>query len=158
MPTSPEIIDLVHDILKNAPSLAGVKEWNKANSLVTLIAPGCSIGLEEEVFTPNTRDNDEVTASLSILFWSKNIDQAAGEAEVRALAQEARLVLTVNRTLGGIADDSYVHGIRYATADGGKSVMLHLAEINYKVTYYCDRFMPESGTPIEDINHDVGAE
>lgn len=158
MPASPEIINQVHDLLKNAPGLAGIKEWHKANSLVTLLAPGCSIGLEEEVFEAFTRDQDEVTASLSILFWSKNIDQAAGEDEVRALAQEARLVLTTNRTLGGMADDSYVNGIKYATADGGKSVLLHLAEINYKVTYYADRFITEEGTPINTLDHDVGAE
>ena len=158
MPTSPEIIDLVHDVLKNAPGLAGVKEWNKANSLVTLAAPGCSIGLDEEKFEAYSRDQDEATARLSILFWSKNIDQAAGEAEVRELAQQARLALTANRTLGGAVDDSFVEGIRYATADGGKSILLHLAEVSYRVTYYTDRFIAEAETPIEQLDHDVGAE
>lgn len=156
MPTSPEIINQVHDILKNAPALAGVKEWHKANSLVTLLSPGISIGLEEEKFEPYTRDLDEVNASINVVLWKKNNDPVVGEAEVRALAQQARLILTENRTLGGLADDSFVQDISYATADGGKSLLLHLAELNYRVTYYSDRFETETATPVEQVNSDLG--
>lgn len=158
MPTAPEIIDLVHDILKGAPGLAGIKDWNKANGLITLAAPGCSIGLEKENFEPYARDKDEATANLSILFWVKNIDPADGEAEVRALAQEARLVLTENRTLGGAAADSYVHGILYTTAEGGKSLILHLAEIDFRVRYYSPRARAEEPVPIEQIYYQATSE
>lgn len=154
--STPEIIDLVHDTLKAAPELAGIRDWNKANGLVTMAAPGCSIGLEREVYEPYTGEQDEVTAHLSIIVWVKNIDPAAGEAEVRALAQEVRMVLTENRTLGGAAADGYVNGILYTTAEGGKNLLLHLAEIDYRVRYYSPRFRVEAVSPIENINHDVG--
>lgn len=153
-----EIIDLVHDTLRASPELSGIREWNKANSLVTLAAPGCSIGIDEEKFTAYTRDEDEVTASLNIVFWVKHADPVSGEAEVRALAQAARKVLTINRTLGGAVDDSYVGRIRYATADGGKSLLLHLAEVEYQVTYYAGRFTAEDVPVIETYNRDMQAE
>lgn len=158
MPTSPEIIELVHDILKNDLGLSEIKEWNKATGLLTLASPGGSIGLEEEKFEEYTKEQDLATANLSILIWTKNADPVAGEAEVRSLAQAVRLALVTNRTLGGAADDSFVLGIRYATAEGGKSLMLHLAEVDYRVNYYADRLPAENGIPIETVNHELEAE
>lgn len=155
MPTSPEIINLVYDILKQAPALAQIKEWNKANSLLTLASPGGSIGIQKEIYDAYTREEDEVTARLSILLWVKNIQPAAGEAEVRALAQTVRQVLVNNRTLGGLADDSYVNSIEYATADGGKSILLHLAEIDFQVRYYSDRLAIEQVPPVERIQSEL---
>lgn len=156
MPTSPEIIDLVHDILKLASGLAEIKSWNKANGLVTMVAPGCSIGLERELYDSYTRDQDEATAHVSILFWVKNIDQAAGEKQVRALAQEARLVLAENYSLNGAAASSYVNGVVYTTAEAQKSLILHLAEIDFRVIYYSARSRSVSPAPIDQINNDVG--
>ncbi len=158
MPSSPKIIDLVHDTLKQAPALAGIKDWNKANSLLTLASPGVSIGIEKEVFEPYTREEDEATANLNILLWVKNMDPVAGEAEVRALAQQVRMVLVNDRTLGGAADDSFVRGIDYATADGGKSIILHLAEIDYRVKYYAERSLPEQNIPVAKVQADVHVE
>jgi hypothetical protein len=153
--TSPEIIDLVHDILSSASELASIKKWNKANSLLTLVSPGGSIGIEKETYEAYTREYDEATAYLNILIWTKNADPVDGEAEVRELAQAARLVLVHNRTLGGAVDDSYVHGINYATADGGKSLLLHLAELDFRVTYYADRQSGEEIPTVGSIAHDV---
>lgn len=155
MPAPPEIIDLVHDVLRTAAGLAEVREWNKASGLVTMAAPGCSVGLEDEKFEAYTRELDEATAYLSILIWVKNPDPAAGEAKARALAQEARLALIKNRTLGGGAADSYVHGIRYTTAEGGKSLILHLAEIDFRVRYYSPRAQAEDSIPVEQVDHQV---
>lgn len=156
MPTSPEIINQVHDILKLASGLAEIKSWNKANGLVTMIAPGCSIGLERETYESYTRDQDEATANVSILIWVKNTDPAAGEKKVRALAQEARLVLAENYSLNGAAASSYVSGIVYSTAEAQKSLLLHLAEIDFRVTYYSARSHSASPAPINQINNDVG--
>jgi len=153
--TSPEIIDLAHEILSTAPELAEIQEWNKANSLVTLAPKGGSAGIEKEIFEPYTRDYDEATAYMSIVLWTKNADPVDGEAEVRELAQAARLVLVHNRTLDGAVDDSYVHGINYATADGGKSLLLHLAELDFRVTYYADRQSEEEIPTVGSIAHDV---
>ena len=136
---SPQVIKLVHNIVSSSPKLAGVKEWNQANSLLTLASPGGSIGVEKEVFEAYTRDDDEATAYMSIVIWVKNADPVAGEAAVRALAQAARAVLNQNRTLAGAVADSFVYSITYATADGGKSLLLHLAELDYRVTYYAAR-------------------
>lgn len=158
MPTSPEIINLTHDILKAATGLAEIKNWNKANGLVTMAAPGCSIGLEREIYESYTRDQDEATANVSILIWVKNIDPAAGEEKVRLLAQEARLVLAEDYSLNGAAATSYVHGIVFTTAEGQKSLLLHLAEIDFRVTYYSSRSRTGSPTPIDQVNNDVGAE
>jgi len=153
-----EIVDLVNDVLCAAPGLAKIKDWNKANGLVTVAAPGCSIGLEKDDYAEYTREKDEAIAFLSILFWIKNVDPASGEAQVRALAQEARQVLIDNRTLSGAAANSYVHGIRYTTAEGGKSLILHLAEMDYRVKYYSSRIRPETPAPIEQINNQVSGE
>lgn len=157
MPVSPEVIDLVCDILRAAPGLAGLKEFNKANGLVSLAASGCSVGLERETFEPYTKDQDEATATLRILIWTKHRNPAEGEALARAWAQEARLALTENRTLGGAAADSYVYGILYTTAEGdAQNPLLHLAELDYRVRYYSPRARAEEAVPIEQVNNDVG--
>lgn len=143
--TSPEVIELVHGVLSSFPELAGVKEWNKANSLLTLASPGGSIGIEKEEFDAYTRDEDEATAYLSVVLWVKDSDPVEGEAQVRALAQAARSALIKNRTLGGAVDDSFVHKINYATADGGKSLILHLAELDFRVTYMAQRPLTDDG-------------
>jgi len=152
--TSPEVIDLVHGILSSAPELTEILEWNKANSLVTLASPGGSIGIEKEAFEAYTRDEDQATAFISIVLWVKNPDPVEGEAKTRMLAQAVRQALIRNRTLGGKVDDSIVYGINYATADGGKSVLLHLAELDYRVQYMAQR--PENvgeAAVIETIDH-----
>lgn len=154
--TSPVIIDAVHDLLKADPDLATIAEWLKANGLITMKAPGCSIGLEKEDFEDYDREKDEVTAYLSILLWVKNNDAPTGEADVRALAQTARGVLLENRCLGGIAAGTSIPDIRYATADGGKSVLLHIAEIDCRVKYYALRQRPVPPAPIEQVNNDIG--
>lgn len=152
--TTPEVIDLIHNLLSTAPEMAEIREWNKAMSLVTLASPGGSIGVEKEVFTPYTREKDEVTAHMSVVVWVKNADPVAGEAAVRDLAQAARMILVNGRTLGGAVDDSFVYSINYATADGGKSLLLHLAELDYRVTYYAERTAPPSVPTVADVNHD----
>ncbi|HWP96413.1 MAG TPA: hypothetical protein VN426_06150 [Syntrophomonadaceae bacterium] len=156
--TSPEIINLVHDLLSSVPELAEIQEWNKANSLVTLASTGGSIGIEKEEFEAYTRDEDEATAYLSIVLWIKNADPVEGEAQVRALAQAARKVLIKYRTLNGAVDDSFVHKINYATADGGKSIMLHLAELDYRVSYMAERSESDNeDLPAPDtIEQDLG--
>jgi|GEM_PF-1387384 len=151
MALSPEILDLVFGLLSNSPDLNGMKEWNEANSLVTLATPGGSTGIEKETFEPYDLDMDEAVAYINIVLWTKNADQVAGEAEVRLLAQTVRKVLIKNRNLGGAAADSFVHGISYATANGGKSILLHLAELDYRVTYYADRFTEDDAdAPVVD--------
>lgn len=150
---TPEVIDLLYDILSTAPELAEIREWNKAMSLLTLASPGGSIGVEKEVFTPYTREEDEVTAHMSIVVWVKHPDPVAGEAAVRDLAQAIRMVLIQNRTLGGAVDDSFVYEIDYATADGGKSLLLHLAELDYRVTYYADRVSPPAVPTVATVDH-----
>jgi len=151
--TTPEVIDLLYEILSTAPELAAIREWNKAMSLLTLASPGGSIGVEKEVFTPYTREEDEVTAHMSIVVWVKHPDPVAGEAAVRDLAQAIRMVLIQNRTLGGAVDDSFVYEIDYATADGGKSLLLHLAELDYRVTYYADRVSPPAVPTVATVDH-----
>lgn len=140
---SPRIIELIYNLLSNATALAMVKVWNKANSLVTLESPGGSIGLNKEVYESYDRDQDEATAHISIVLWVKNADPAAGEAEVRDLAQRVRHVLISDRCFGGAVEDSFIHGIEYATADGGKSLLLHLTELDFRVTYMARRPEPE---------------
>lgn len=145
--TSPELLEVLHDILATAPTLEEVKEWNKANSLMTLASPGGSIGLEKEEFEPYTRDEDEATAFISIVLWVKHPDPVEGEAAVRNLAQKARGILVRNYTLNGAAETSTVKNIRYATADGGKSLLLHLAEIDLRVIYMVSRIQDDSNLP-----------
>lgn len=152
--TTPEVIDLLYDILSAAPELAEIREWNKAMSLLTLASPGGSIGVEKEVFSPYTREEDEVTAHLSIVVWVKHPDPVAGEAAVRNLAQAIRRVFINNRTLDGAVDDSFIHEINYATADGGKSLLLHLAELDYRVTYYAERIYPTAVPTVATVNHE----
>ena len=152
--TAPEIIDLVHEILNTAPELAEIQNWNKANSLLTLAPVGGSIGVEKEVFNPYTRDYDEAVAHMNILVWVKNADAVAGEAAIRSLAQVVRSVLIENRTLGGMVDDSFIYDITYATADGGKSLLLHLAELNYQVTYYAERLSPAIEPTVATVNNE----
>lgn len=155
---SPEVIDLVHDMLRNSPELAEITEWKKATGLITLKAPGCSVGVDKEEFTEYTRDLDEVTAFMRIVMWVKNVDPVAGEARVRQYAQDCRLILAAGRTLGGAVDDSFVKNIEYATAEADKTMIQHIAEIDFRVTYYSERFKAETGTPVDNINNDVGAE
>ncbi len=140
MTTSPEIIDLVYEVLSTAPELTEIREWKKANSLLTLASTGGSIGIEKEVYDVYDRDMDEVTAYMNILVWVKNTDPVAGEAAVRDLAQAVRNILTQQHNLGGAADEGFVHEINYATADGGKSLLVHLAELDFRLKYYTERY------------------
>lgn len=155
---SPEVINLVHDILKNFPLLSEITEWKKITGLITLKAPGCSIGVDKEEFNEYTRDSDEVTAYMRITLWVKNPDPVVGEAKIRKFAQDCRRILASNRTLGGSVDDSFVKNIEYATAQADNTLIQHIAEIDYRITYYSDRFMAEEGTPVENINNDVDVE
>ncbi len=158
MTTSPEIIDLIHDVLSAAAELSEVKEWIKANSLVTLASPGGSIGIEKDIYDTYDREMDEVTAHMNILVWVKNPDAVAGEAAVRGLAQTVRYILLKNHNLGGAADESHVHTINYATADGGKSNLMHLAELDYRVTYYAERHVEDDADTPAATTIDTAAE
>jgi len=51
-----------------------------------------------------------------------------------------------------------VKNIEYATAQADNTLIQHIAEIDYRITYYSDRFMAEEGTPVESINNDVDVE
>lgn len=154
---SPEVIDLVHDLLKSSQLLADIKDWKKATGLITLIAPGCSIGIDKEDFEEYDRDRDEVTAHMRITIWDKNHDPVAGEASIRRFAQAARLILTNDRTLGGQVDESFVRGIEYATAEGDKSLIQHIVEIDYRVTYYSDRQIEEIVPAVDAVDNDLSA-
>ncbi|GBF34141.1 hypothetical protein DCCM_3253 [Desulfocucumis palustris] len=150
----PELIDLVHDILRDSTELSEIKDWKKVTGLITLKAPGCSIGIDKEEFDEYTRDLDEVTAHMRLVLWVKHTDPIVGEAQIRLYAQACRLILTSSRTLGGAVDDSFVKSIEYATADAEKSLIQHLAEIDYRVTYYSERTLPEELNPVESVNND----
>lgn len=153
-----EVVDLVHDLLRADDSLAELVDWKKANGLVTLAPSGCSVGIDDEEYTEYTRDKDETDGSVRILVWVKMLDPVAAEAKLRKLAKAARKVLIKNRTLGGAVANSYVEKIYYATADAGKNLILHMADLDFKVKYYSPRIWPEAPAPIETISNDVGRE
>ncbi|TEB09306.1 hypothetical protein [Pelotomaculum propionicicum] len=152
-----EIVDLVHDLLKADDNLAELVDWKKANGLVSLATSGCSVGLDEEGFNEYTRDKDETVGSVRILIWVKMVDPVTAEAKIRKQAKAARQVLVKNRTLGGAVANSYLNKIFYATADAGKNLILHMADLDFQVKYYSPRTWPET-QPIEHINNDIGTE
>lgn len=150
-----DIIRSVVDVLKAEPRLSGIKEWQEVNNLITLKSPGISVGLEKEAFTAYDRICDNAEANLKIYVWVKDSDPARGEAEVRKLAHSIRLALAKDLYLGGLIDSGYLSGIDYLTADAGKEILIHLAEIDYQVSYLAERSEPEPAPDIEELQLEV---
>jgi hypothetical protein len=153
---TPDIVTAVLKTLRAEPSLAAIQEWQAVNGLITLKAPGLSVGLEKEVFTPDTREADAAAATLRIAVWAREKDPAAGEALVRDLAHAVRYCLNEHRTLGGLVDGGYVTQIEYLTADAGQGLLLHLAEISYEVEYPAERVRKKTYPAVESVSADIG--
>ncbi|ADY55132.1 hypothetical protein Sgly_0775 [Syntrophobotulus glycolicus DSM 8271] len=134
-----DIIRKTVDVLKAESGLAEIKEWQEVNNLITLKSPGISVGLEKETFTAYDRKVDNAEANLKIYVWVKDSDPARGEAEVRTLSHIVRLALAKDLYLSGLVDSGFVSGIEYLTADAGKEILIHLAEIDYQVSYLAER-------------------
>ncbi|MDI6711470.1 MAG: hypothetical protein QME76_12450 [Bacillota bacterium] len=153
-----DVVALVLDVLRADPGLADVAEWQPVNGLISLRAPGVSAGIEKEIYQPDTRDADTVTATVKIVAWTRAKDPAAGEAAVRDLAYAVRYALNERRTLNGQVDGLFVSAVEYLTADAGQGLLLHLAEITCEVDYTAGRVRPSAVETVGTVAHDVAPE
>jgi hypothetical protein len=146
---SDAIINKTLDLLKNDIRLSAIKEWYEINGLVPGPLSSLSIGCDEEDFEADTPSYDRVTTQLKIYVSLDNRHLAAdnrkkeehrlayGERCIRALAAIVRHCLSVNYTLDGLADTSFIKKIDYMTADEHKD--LHIAVISFEVIFYAPR-------------------
>jgi len=105
MPLSlPEII--IQE-LKLSVDLADVQEWQPVNGLITLNAPGISVGVGKERYSEYDRLYDDCIAKIGITVWEKDADPAEGERKVRERAHAARMALLKNETLEGMVDNVF---------------------------------------------------
>ena len=151
-----DIANAVLNVLKNDPALAQIQEWQPVNGLITLKAPGVSVGIEKEVFAPDTRSVDAASATLKIVVWTRDKGPANGEAAVRELAHAVRYCLNENRTLGGLVDGGFISQIEYLTAEASQGLLLHLAEITYEVDYSAERVRKETYPTVGSVNAEIG--
>lgn len=151
-----DIVNAVLNVLKSDPALAQIQEWQPVNGLITLKAPGVSVGIEKEGFAPDTRAEDAASATLKVVAWVKDKDPAKGEAAARELAHTIRYCLNENRTLGGLVDGGFVSQIEYLTAEANQGLLLHLAEITYEVQYSAKRLRQTTYPAVDHVNAEIG--
>ncbi|SHJ60220.1 hypothetical protein [Desulfofundulus thermosubterraneus] len=148
--------ELIIEVLKLSPDLADLQEWQPVNGLITLNAPGISVGVQKETYSEYDRFYDNCTSRLSVTVWDKDVDPAAGEARVREMAHAVRRQLLQNSTLGGAVDNVFVGEIEYLTEDAGSNLLLHIASLEVEVDYLAERAVKASTPAIENIGADTG--
>lgn len=152
-----DLVSLIHDAIKADAAFSEVVEFNKANGFISTKQSGISVGLDQERYEPGNRGYDEVGASIRIVCWIKDKDQARGEAKIRELSHEIRRCLAQdeNRTLEGRVIGGFVREIEYLTADAGNSLLLHMSEIMYEIDYVEERLRPSNAPTVIGLYHDV---
>jgi hypothetical protein len=147
-----DIVSLLHDHLKDHPSLSDLNDWNKVHGFISSKESGLSIGIEHERFNDINRDFDKCIAKVNLFIWITNQDQAAGEQKIRELAHTVRLILYQDdvRTLNGEVMDGYVRRIKYSTTEAN----YHIAKIYYEVEYEEYRFFSDDVRTIENIHNE----
>lgn len=144
-----QVIEKTMEVLKKDPSFFNVREWRKINGLVPSKYHAISIGCDDENFTEYTNELDECNSMLKIYASLDNKELSGrcrqqaedrleyGERIIREIAENIKLALTDNCTLGGLIDSSMVEKIEFVTAD--EHVDLHIAVISFSVKYYTER-------------------
>ncbi|RJQ26328.1 MAG: hypothetical protein C4589_09840 [Peptococcaceae bacterium] len=135
-----EIMNKIVELLEAYPGLGSVKKWHKVDGMIPAVHPCGSVNPVQEDFEQITRDKDESTVRFAIFVYLQHASPETGEQQVRELAHSVRLALTAdndNRRLAGVGGttDSYVYSIKYMTIDASSTLLLHAAEIDYRVKY-----------------------
>jgi len=136
-----DILDQVVLTLQADQGLSSIKKWHKVDGMIPSVHPSGSVSVSEEGFDEVTVDKDDTTAQLTIYVYLQHANPETGEAQVRTLAHTVRACLTAlpNRTLNGLVSDGHVKKIKYMTVDASETMLLHAAEITYKVQYFCTK-------------------
>ncbi|KLU66306.1 hypothetical protein DEAC_c17050 [Desulfosporosinus acididurans] len=124
--------------------------FHKVEGMIPGLETTCSVWVPKQNFKPYTNDDDEVDAKIHIGIGLQDMDPENGEARIRALAEEIRLLLTADTPrLGGLLDDSFLSEWEFATVNASQTEVLHLGEAVWEVTYYGPR--TRSITPSEPM-------
>jgi len=135
-----EILNKIVELLEVYPGLSSVKKWHKVDGMIPAVHPCGSVSPIQENFEQITRDKDESTGRFAIFVYLQHVNPEAGEEQIRELAHNIRLALTAdndNRRLAGVGGttDSYIYSIKYMTIDASATLLLHAAEVDYRVKY-----------------------
>lgn len=135
-----EILNKIVKLLEAHPGLSTVKKWHKVDGMIPAVHPSGSVSPVQEDFEQVTRDKDESTVRFAIFVYLQHVNPETGEQQIRELAHNVRLALTANndnRRLDGVGGttDSYIYSIKYMTIDASSTLLLHAAEIDYRVKY-----------------------
>ncbi|MFB5192792.1 hypothetical protein [Alicyclobacillus fastidiosus] len=120
-----------------------IATYHKVEGMVQGLDTTCSVWVPKVSYKAYTNDYDETHAQIHIGIGVDDMGADTGEARVRALAEEIRLLLTADqRTLGGLLDDSFLSDWEFATYNASQTEVLHLGEAIWEVTYYAPRTRP----------------
>ncbi|GMA59731.1 hypothetical protein NZD89_09310 [Alicyclobacillus fastidiosus] len=128
-----------------------IATYHKVEGMVQGLDTTCSVWVPKVSYKGYTNDYDEATAPIHIGIGVNDMTNETGEARVRALAEEIRMLLTAdNHTLGGLIDDSFLSDWEFATYNSSQTGVLHMGEAVWQVVYYAPRSRPVQPCPTMD--------
>lgn len=154
MPTLDQIFDSVISAMQADAALSSFSAFHKVEGVVPAMSPTFSVWAPKQKYKAYDNDNDQVNVEIHIGVSLRDTQVERGEADVRVLTEEIRLVLTADQmNLGGLIDDSFFDEWQFESTDSSKFQMLHLAEGIWNVTYYSPRSRPITpGQPLGELD------